>query len=300
MRLPEQLKQKLAKDAALSGAVDSSLAEFEPWIKSSGLPFFPEYTDHGPEHIENVLQTAYALMSNESREIITPSDAAVLVLAILLHDVAMHLSEDSFFYLIRHDQNHPVIDGFDDKPWCLLWEDFMSEAKRFDGRKLISLFGDTNPVHPLPSDPMSLTKRDRLLAGEFLRRHHPRLAHEIALFGVPSPQKNKLRLKNVPDYLADLAGLIARSHGLPLRSCFPYLQTKYALREFKGIHAVFHMTLVRVADYLQADAERAPQQVLKVKQLRSPVSQGEWKAHHAIRDIRLSNRAKIIRYFTFG
>lgn len=286
MHIPKQLEEKLEGDAALLGAVKSSIAEFEPLIKSSGLPFFPEYTDHGPEHIEHVLQTADALINNESRQIITPGDAATLVLAILLHDAAMHLSEESFLYLIQPGEKHQSVAGFDDKSWSFLWTDFVSEANRFDGRKLTALFGDTTPVRPLPSDSMLFTKRDRLLVGEFLRRHHPRLAHEIALFGVPTPQKDRLRLIHVPEYLADLAGLVARSHGLPLRSCFGYLESKYSLREFKGIHAVFHMALVRVADYLQTDAERAPKQALKIKQLRSPVSQGEWKAHHAIRDIR--------------
>src|SRR5262249_15067399 len=54
----------------------------------------------------------------------------------------------------------------------------------------------------------------------------------------------------------------------------------------KGVHAVFLMTLLRVADYLQIEFERAPAQMLQVKQLASPVSAGEWKAHHAVKDVR--------------
>jgi hypothetical protein len=46
------------------------------------------------------------------------------------------------------------------------------------------------------------------------------------------------------------------------------------------------MALLRVADYLQVQSERAPKQVLAVKRLDSPVSQGEWRAHAAIFDIR--------------
>jgi hypothetical protein len=31
----------------------------------------------------------------------------------------------------------------------------------------------------------NLAESDRKLIGEFIRRHHPRLAHEFAVFGVP-------------------------------------------------------------------------------------------------------------------
>ena len=290
MRIPKYLQKKLDEDNSLSGCVRSSIAEFEPWIKLNSLPFFPEYTDHGLAHIEGVLETANGLMSESSRELFTSGDSATLILAVLLHDVAMHLSEDSFLYLVQPKSYSQIINGFDDKSWSLLWEEFISEAKHFDGRKLAAIFGDTSPILPLPKDAKDFTKRDCLLIGEFLRRHHPRLAHEIALYGVPTSQTDKLRLKEVPPYLADLAGLVARSHGLPLRSCFNYLEKNYySLRDFKGIHVIFHMSLVRVADYLQIEDDRAPQQALKIKKLCSPISQGEWKSHLAIRDVRFAS-----------
>ena len=82
-----------------------------------------------------------------------------------------------------------------------------------------------------------------------------------------------------------LAGLIARSHGARLRDCLKHLSTT-DLREYKGVHAVFLMALLRVADYIQIQQERAPSQLLQVKRLRSPLSEGEWKSHQAILDIR--------------
>jgi len=123
------------------------------------------------------------------------------------------------------------------------------------------------------------------LIGEFVRRHHARLAHEVALWGMPSLSGNPLKLKETPEDLADIAGLIARSHGRDIRSCLGYLE-RYDLREYKGVHAVFLMAVVRIADYLQIQADRAPEQVLRVRNLRSPISLGEWSAHEALRDIR--------------
>jgi len=46
------------------------------------------------------------------------------------------------------------------------------------------------------------------------------------------------------------------------------------------------MCVLRIADYLQVQPERAPTQILQVQRLRSPFSQQEWNAHEAVRDIR--------------
>nr|WP_114366737.1 hypothetical protein [Bremerella cremea] len=46
------------------------------------------------------------------------------------------------------------------------------------------------------------------------------------------------------------------------------------------------MGVLRIADYLDLHAERAPSNLLKVKALRSSISQREWAAHAAITDIR--------------
>ena len=289
MQIPQRLAYILERDQELDGAVKLSIAQLEPWINNSNLPFFPEYTKHDLGHIEAVLRTAVSLIRDEAWESITPSDAGVLVLAVLLHDCAMHLVEDGFISLLEPGRSEQCVPGMGDKPWILLWEDFCGEASRFDGRTLMRLFGETQPVRRPPMDPKLMTMRDRLLIGEFVRRHHPRLAQEIASFGVPTLGERPLAFQGLSEskeYIAKLAGIIARSHGAHVRSFLPYLRDHFDIRQYKGVHAVFLMTLLRVADYVQIDAERAPAQVLQVKRLASPVSQGEWKAHHAIRDIR--------------
>jgi hypothetical protein len=275
----------LSGDKNLSGAVMCTIEEFDPWLEMSGVPFFPEYTDHGPRHIESVLLTAQSLIDDEAWEAITPQDGGVIVLATLLHDSAIHLSEDGFVELVT-DIKRPSVPGLNDTSWHLLWNDFLAMASRYDDRRLKAVFGDTEPVRRPALDPHTMSKRDRILIGEFLRPQHHRLAHEIALFGVPGPQTEKIRLQNVPEDMADLAGLVARSHGVSIRSCFDYLRRRYDLREYRRIHPVFLMALLRVSDYLQIREERAPKQLLKVHRLRSPLSRREWKAHLAIHDIR--------------
>jgi len=216
MQIPQRLPYILERDQELDGAVKLSIAQLEPWINNSNLPFFPEYTKHDLGHIEAVLRTAVSLIRDEAWEAITPADAAVVTLSVLLHDCAMHLLEEGFISLLKPGRSEQCIPGMGDKPWSLLWEDFCGEASRFDGRTLIRLFGEAVPVRRPPMDPKLMTMKDRLLIGEFVRRHHPRLAQEIALFGVPTLGERPLAFQGLSEskeFIAKLAGMIARSHG---------------------------------------------------------------------------------------
>jgi molecular chaperone HtpG len=286
VNIPTRLKSLLQKDDNLTAAVLHAISVVRPWFEDNKLVFFPEYTDHGPKHIQEVFETAESLITESAWKILNSKDVAVLILGIILHDCAMHLSEDGFVSLIS-DDSRPLNESFRDQPWPRLWNDFMAESRRFDDRKLNALFDDMEPVRVPPLDPLMMTKRDRLLIGEFLRRHHPRLAHEIALVGVPGPPDRGLSLGDIPSDVRELSGLVARSHGLDLRVSVDYLNDKgkWGARRTVGVHVTYLMVLVRIADYLQIHSTRAPKEVLQVRSLRSPVSRGEWRAHEDIIDI---------------
>jgi molecular chaperone HtpG len=247
MRVPNFLDALIREDMRLSAGIGTALAAMDPIIRSSRLPFFPEYTDHGPQHNEEVLQAAVDLIHDDGRSLLTPQDAAILVLAVLLHDCGMHLTEDGFVSLIQPGCRWTGVPAFADRPWAELWEEFIADARKFDDRKLTVLFGDPEPIRRPPTDPAQLTERDKLLIGEFLRRQHPRLAHDIALRGIPAADGGSYAvLIGVSDDLTDMAGVVARSHGVPLRNCLDYLRSRYHSREFQGAHAVFLMVLLRI------------------------------------------------------
>ena len=273
-------------DRDMSAAVDRTVSAFSPWFRLSGTPFFPEYTDHGITHLDAILRNVDTLISEKAKSRISPADVALLIISTFLHDAAMHLTEDGFISLVTDEYPAQLLPELGDKPWSALWRHFIAEAKRYDGRELTALFGDTQPVRMPPLNPHQMTGRDKLLIGEFVRRHHHRLAHQIALSGVPGPSNERLRIGDTgnPRH-ADLAGLIARSHGMPLRDVLSYLEAQHGLRE-QRIHSVFLMAVLRIADYLHIEAERAPDQWLLVKQLRSPRSQREWATHHQIDEVR--------------
>ncbi|HWS55221.1 MAG TPA: hypothetical protein VN228_13885 [Pyrinomonadaceae bacterium] len=276
----------MQEDRSLRSSVDAAIADFVPWLEDSKLPFFPDYTDHGTKHVEGILVTASSLIGDEAWEAVTAQDVGVLILSALLHDCAMHITEDGFHALVGGRTHTARVPGFGDADWPALWQDYLFSAKRFDDRTLTDLFGEPLPVRTPPSDINQMTRADRVLIGEFVRRHHPRLAHEIARHGVPGPDDRRIKLSERLDpELADLAGLVARSHGLPLRATFDYLKKYYHPRAYKGVRAIFLMAVLRVADYMQIQAERAPSQMLKVKRIRSPFSRREWRAHLSVSNV---------------
>jgi HD superfamily phosphodiesterase len=64
------------------------------------MVFFPEYTDHGISHLEAVLQTTLDLATGDAQDLVTSQDAAILVVAVALHDFGMYLTRDGFETLI--------------------------------------------------------------------------------------------------------------------------------------------------------------------------------------------------------
>ncbi|MBF0520124.1 MAG: hypothetical protein HQK92_10395, partial [Nitrospirae bacterium] len=285
-KIPESL-DTLSEESVFGGDVVNAIRDFASVFEENAHTFFPEYTKHGISHVYEVLETAENLITVDSWKIITPDDAAILILATLLHDCAMHITEDGFRTLVQHDSTYEPLKYSNDKPWDELWEDFLVEAKRFDQRKLISIFGDTTPVKTPNLDcPIDMKGRDRMLIGEFLRRHHHRLAHEIAIYGVPGPEDERITLKVADSEMSNMAGLVARSHGMPLRDCVDYVRTTYDGTYICDLlHSVYLMVLLRISDYLQIQSQRAPKSVLLLKDIRSPLSQLEWKTHFGIKKV---------------
>jgi molecular chaperone HtpG len=291
MKVPCPLETAYQGDHKLASFVSTALSGITNHVTSNRMVFFPEYTDHGIHHFELVLQTSFDLCTNKARDLLTPADAAALTVSVALHDFGMHLTRDGFETLISKDSRWGGIAYFDKKHWSTLWEDFFAEASRFDGRKLRALFGENyRPARPLPAIGSQWEDFDYLLVGEFLRQHHPRLAHDIALNGLPAKDGHSITVCPVSTeeelFLADISGLIARSHGMELRSCLSYLEHRYSNKiNPRGIHAAFLSVLLRIADYFQIQAQRAPTGRTEVSSFQSTLSAREWKVHQCVSDI---------------
>lgn len=297
IRIPERLRALLA-----SGRGEAVTLTFVDAIGTiladNKTPFFPDYTDHGTEHVERVLDAAVALIPDRAWDLLTPEDAASLIAAVCLHDIGMHVREGGFLELVaphtrfravawfadRHGQRSP------DQPWHDLWHGFRREVRQWTESDLDRLLGAGHGGTPAiafgdhDARPERWVTADRLVVGEFVRRHHARLAHEIALHGFPGADDAHFPvLGGTVRALADAAGAIARSHGEPLRTGLSYASYRHAgTKQPWGVYAGYLMGLLRIADYFQLDTPRAPVLLLHLKQPQSPVSIDEWQKHSAV------------------
>lgn len=302
IKIPSSLRQLLEQDIQIGGAVSTYVSAIHTILEDNKLPFFPAYTDHGVQHISNVLQTEVRLIPSSvwQSDLLSAKDAAVLICGTLLHDLGMYLTPYGFLHLVSPDSPFKAVPWFQsrgdstDQRWSALWHEYLREIRRLSDQQVHTIFGvSRNPVdevwriRPLPADVGHWNHYDHLLVGEFLRRHHARLGHEIALTGFPGIKQDLFpRLVDLLPDVADLAGLAARSHGLDLRVVADYLNDTHLTRiRPRGVTALFLMALLRVADYLQLDQKRAPTVLLNLRDPVSSTSAQEWEKHRIVKHI---------------
>lgn len=329
IEFPQPL-QDLLKGTEIEGPIRVLADQVGVILDDNKLVFFPAYTDHGTKHINCVLKSMVDLVPREvwdqskassSPRLLGEVDAAVIIGSALLHDIAMHLTRPGFLELVSptsrfrplpwFDGDHPGHTG--DRPWHELWEDYEREARRFSQRDLTGLIGEKSAqtawsYAKLPPEGTPWDDNHYLLIGEFIRRHHARLAHEIAIYGFPglpaTPGKDYFPAMGTEEghalkKYADLIGLTARSHGTSLRVCKDYLDLSGHHAKTprpKGTAVLYPMALLRVADYLQMDSVRAPAVLLTLRQPPSHISVMEWNKHGAVESIAdgSDRRAKMV------
>lgn len=307
MTIPSRLRE-LLMDSEWESGVLGFASGCERVLRDNKMPFFPAYTDHGVAHVDAVLDAAVRLIPAGvwEEELLRSADAGVLIGSCLLHDLAMHLREPGFLYLVSRDTEFKPLPWFDEErrgrhadiPWPDLWQSFRKEARRFSPSQLERIFGPSVSTAPAiafgdaDADPQAWTEVDRLLVGEFLRRHHARLAHEIAIYGFPGIEEKHFPVlaRSLPE-LADPIGATARSHNEDLRVAADYLDY-LAPGDLRpgGSLQLYLMGLLRIADYFQIDASRATPLLLHLRDPQSPTSVDEWEKHQAISDVSWDNR----------
>jgi hypothetical protein len=205
IEFPRQLDKLLAGSELLAPV--RAFADIAGTILTDNkLPFFPDYTDHGIVHVNRVLKTEVELVPNGVWEksiedsdprLLCDADAAIIIGATILHDIAMHIHPKGFLELISRGSRYKPLAWFNknqenytaDIPWFELWENYTREARRFSERQLSNIIGEKSAgawkFDKLLEDPGMWELNHHLIIGEFIRRHHARLAHEIAMYGFP-------------------------------------------------------------------------------------------------------------------
>jgi molecular chaperone HtpG len=310
-RMESAIPQRLRALIEDSAAADPTLEFVECCdriLADNKMPFFPAYTDHGTSHVGSVLAAGERLVPDAvwREELLAPEDAVVLTAASFLHDLGLHLQEAGFLALIGDRSQHKPLPWFDeeqgerpaDLPWQELWQSFRREARRFSQSQLDLILGPGYGDAPqivfgdLDTEPSEWTFNDRLLVGEFLRRHHARLAHEIAIYGFPGIAAEEFPvLGRTLSALAESIGATARSHSEDMRTMAEYLECrgKGDLRP-DGVVQLYLMGVLRISDYFQLEAKRATPLLLHLREPQSPASVEEWEKHQAISSISWDHR----------
>ncbi|HEV7773843.1 MAG TPA: ATP-binding protein [Conexibacter sp.] len=305
LRIPDELTRLLSGSRHHDGVL-RFLKAADDLLADNKTPFFPAYTDHGLDHVQRVLNAAVELIPSGvwKTKLLGPADAAVLACAAALHDLALHVREAGFTSLVTGDPRFGPVAWFDtpqgvrqpDLPWPELWRAFRKEARHLSPSQLDRLLGPRHDRIPGIAyddelDPATWTEADRLLVGELLRRHHARLAHEIAHGGFPGVPHDvfPVLVDEMPE-LGDAIGVVARSHTEDLRCAIAYVRHLHGgAKRPAGARLPYLMGLLRIADYFQLQSDRAPALLLHLKAPQSPQSVAEWSRHQAIADVSLEH-----------
>lgn len=291
IEIPKRLEDKLDEDSDYSNIVKSIIRRFSPNIKENKLEFFPEYTDHGFLHINKTLDIANRLINKETFEKLTTFDIGVIILSIFVHDLGMHFTYESFIELISNKSNIKIDNDIDNNTWETLWDEYFTESKLWSAKKIKSIFNDEYQIKQPPYNRGQATENDKKFIGEFIRRYHPRIAYEICVFGFLNAHGEYVELSTEFDSkIKKIIGLIARSHGINIWDAVNYIEKEFGreqIRATKNIHAIYVMVVLRIADYLDMDKNRANTPILKFRKINSSISELEWIKHNTIDHVKM-------------
>jgi hypothetical protein len=249
--------------------IKNSVAEILNNIGSNGI--FDEYTKHDITHIDSMLKSLEWIIPDETQDLLTSTEWALLVLSIYFHDMGMLVTKSE--YTARNSADS----GF--KEFC--------DQVLFSGPEGLDYH---SKVEKLPPE-----NQDRYLYQEFVRSKHAErirawiTKEDIHKLGISEEIISILDEILYPfDKLLrkDLA-LICESHNYDDL----YDTQKYKTKQIYGQHddemANIHYCaiILRTADLLHITSDRTPSIQFKLINPTDPLSQQEWAKQRAVRRV---------------
>ena len=292
--IPNSFEKLLREDESIHNLIYRSKLILERIIKEYHCFFFPEYTNHGILHINQLLNKVESIIHEDAYKSLDPKNIGIMIVSCFLHDVGMNLGIAHFNKMIESSE---IICTWDTKSFQELWYDYKLESLKWTTEQRINIIGSNiNPTHRETYCNEDLSYIDKKYIGEFIRRNHPRISHEILVDGFYISKNEKLTILETDNLnfsyggiqlnhnLLNISGFISRSHGIDLRKAISYFKhlDSHNWMDYLGIKTVFLMSLLRVADYLLIDSNRVFASVLQFRDFSSPYSINEFKKHFAI------------------
>ncbi|MDE5757038.1 MAG: ATP-binding protein, partial [Allobaculum sp.] len=160
--------------------------------------------------------------------------------------------------------------------WGELWNKYIKKLKHASGNELYEIFGNNEHIFNISS---------RQLCAAFIRTYHHQLAYQIAVYGFLGKDLHD-PLFGISEEYSNLVGILAKSHGIALRDsnlekeikCFGY-DNNLPL----NVPIYYLMSVLRLADLLDADENRAPKILSDMNEFSSPRSEQEWILNQLIK-----------------
>ena len=246
--------------------------------------FFPEYTHHGILHVDRVLELCDKLIPDNTLSVMTPRELGILIIAAMTHDIGMFIEEDGLKKILCGAESERKTELLDTHTWQEEWKRYHHAILRYSDKKIQRIFGMIDSPERLLRKVGEITNENILIYGDFLRKNHGRLSHEIIQYGFPGNiDMDILRNTMMDKEIRDIIGLVARSHGMELRKTFKYLEEWYmSPAEPKNVKVFYLMAVLRMADYLDAGYDRASHVIEAMKQMQSTVSKEEFSWNQVI------------------
>lgn len=301
INIPQRLHEKIKNDP-ISHANTLMVINNTEGLFIDRPEFFPDYTIHGKEHINTVLEYVNHLIPEETLSQLNAKNVGILISAVVLHDLGMFLSKTSVKKLLLGERQTYKTELLDKADWKTEWKAYIAKIKRYPEEQMLYHFGVSSLIEEPNLNAQFLSEIDYLIIGEFLRQHHHRIAHEIADMGMPGDKDVDVftgTTFNEKDRTA--IGLIARSHGITVRETERYVTKKLGRTSTPfGIPIYYLMTVLRIADALDVGKYRAPTPRQNLHGIEIPVSVKEWIWNQRIDETSCTWEPKHLRRYVYA
>ncbi len=229
-------------------------------IRDNGM--FLEYTQHDISHVDGMLHMLdYIIPDHVAKKVMTPTDWLMLTLSIYFHDLGMLITQEEYATRMSN-QNY-----------C----DYLTTVDR-------TPFENINP-----------DRVERNLYQNFVREHHGDRIYDWICASDKIPKNNNSIDKLLYDLLhqfdenfrRDLA-CICRSHQEDLSNRLDEykIQRPYEQNAKSEVNLLYIAVLLRTADLLHVNSERAPLTDYLVISPKDPYSHREWVQQSSVQQIR--------------
>jgi len=268
----EKRAQKAEELPAFSGIkllhIKRQVDELLGLIGRDGI--FDEYTKHDISHIDEMLKILDWIVPEDTKDIMSPTDWLITVLAIYFHDLGMLVTKEEY-----EQRNSSGYIEYRDK-------ELFADDSGADYRA---------KVEQLPPD-----KAERFLYQEFVRGHHAERIRNWIMGRAPdhlgitpnSMSEVEALLSTLdPQFRRDLA-LACESHHLNDLNNFEKYKVSqpYGNSDKETANIQYAAILLRTADLLHVTRDRTPSVAFRIINPTDPLSQKEWAKQMAVRRVR--------------